>query len=155
MISRQKQTATKRACPPSGRIIAFHQQIMWQTRCHSRVSLMRVLIFFWAFHILCLQNSYLFLRGDNWEPFFSSFSFVLFWMSALFECGSVYTHEDRWIWRWYEQPLPLSLAMSRTVLFSSCRLPRFVSVFFSINNNCWIKLSKNLREKLCYGCPSC
>lgn len=122
MISRQRQTATKRACPPSGRIIAFHQQIHVADTLPFQGTTDEGVIFFFlfpfrVFSVSCSQNSHLFPKGRYREPFLSTFFLFCFGCQLCFERGGVYTHEDRWMWRWYNSLPPPSLTMSHALPF--------------------------------------
>lgn len=147
MISRQRQTATKRGCLPIREDNCISQTDSWHSR-HTPIAGYH----WWGCNFCLCKNSHSFLKGDCSEHFFSSFS-VLFWMSSVFECSNVHTCENRRMWRWYNS-LSLCLSLCHTLSFPlSLCLPSFLPVVFSINDNCWIKLSGNLRGPLCYGCP--
>lgn len=85
-----------------------------------------------------------------------SYFFLLIMDVSCVGCGSIHTHEDRWIRRWCNS-LSFCLSLCLTPFFfllvSFGLLP--ISVSFPINNNSWIKLSGNFRGILCYSHPSC
>lgn len=156
MISRQRQTATKRACPPvredncisptysCGRYTAIAGYYWWGC------------IFFFSFLVCyaCKTPIY-FSKETTGRLCFLSF-FVLFldicfvWVRWCFivmrigGCEGGITASP--------PCLSLCLAPFFSLLVSFC-LPSFLSVSFSINNS-WIKLSGNFGGTLCYGRPS-
>lgn len=101
--------------PPSWRIIAFHQQILVaDTQTHRHTTDEGVIFFFSPFNFsICSCKTALYFSRETTGSFSFPVVFVLFWMSAVFECGGVHNHEDRWMWRWCNN---LSLCLSRCLV---------------------------------------
>lgn len=158
MISRQRQTATKRACPPvmedncisptdsCGRHTDTQAHHWWGCNFFFPLS---ILVFVLA-KLPCISQGRL-LGAFLFQLYLFCFGCQLCLSVAVFIITRIGGCEGG---------VTTSPSVSHDVLcrsfpsLVSFRLPSFVSVSFS-NNNCWIKLSGNFRGTLCYGRPSC